>query len=223
MSMQAKTIIYYSANSEDPKFEAKICENILKQKGYIPIISVSQKPMDFGKNICVGEIGHSYLNEFRQILIGAKAAETPYIVFAESDFLYPESYFAFEPKGANLYRYNNVWIIFKDPKLYSYRRKDSSVGAQIGKKEYVIKLLEEFLDGAPEWFDGEITPRDKNGKVRKDVFKVPFEPFGSEIPCISFKTGQGMRRQTSVMRGRDNLQMNLPYWGRAGDLRKEYL
>ena len=220
--MYDKTIIYYTSNRENPKFEAKIRNNILKQKGNLPIINVSQKPINFGNNICVGDVGHSYLNEFRQILIGAKKAETEYLVFTESDFLYPQNYFSFEPKGANIYRYNNVWILFKNPRLYSYRRKNHSVGAQIGKRDYIIKLLEEHLEGAPEWFDGEIQPKDKNGVYKKDVFTVPFELFGSNIPCVSFKTGQGMRKFTNVLHGRSNLSMKLPYWGHAGNLRKEY-
>lgn len=224
--MQTKTIIYYTANTEDPKFEEKICKNILKQKCNLPIVSVSQKPMDFGENICVGDVGHSDLNAFRQLLIGARTAKTPYIVSAESDFLYPENYFAFEPKGANLYRYRNVWIVFKHPRFYSYRRKKYSEGAQIGKREYIIKLLEEFLDGAPEWLDGVNSPPryDKNGVVKDNLYQqTPFRYFGGEIPCISFKTGDGMRWQTNLLSGKENWQRNLPYWGEVGNLRKEYL
>ena len=218
-----KTIIYYTSNQEGSLFEEKIRENILKHKGNLPIISVSQKPMGFGKNICVGDVGHSYLNEFRQILIGAKTANTPYIVFAEADFLYPPDYFEFKPKGNNLYRYNNIWILFKNPRLYSYRRKNHSVGAQIGKRDYIIKLLEKHLEGTPEWFDGEYQAKDKNGAYKKDVFSVPFEFFGNNIPCISFKTGKGMRRFTNVLSGRENLSRKLPFWGDVGKLRKEYL
>ena len=61
-----KTIIYYTANREKESFENKVRENILKVKGDLPVISVSQKPIDFGKNICVGDIGQNYLNAFRQ-------------------------------------------------------------------------------------------------------------------------------------------------------------
>lgn len=220
MSKQAKTIIYYTANTEDPKFEAKIRANILKHKGNLPIISVSQKPLDFGKNICVGNVGHTYFNEYRQMLIGAKVAKTPYIIFAESDFLYPKDYFSFEPKGANLYRYNNVWIVYKDPRIYSYRRKNNSVGAQICKREYLINILEKNLKGKPKWSDKEVVLKDRRGF---DLFKVPFEFFGGDIACISFKTGQGMRRYTTNMHGKDNLKIRLPYWDHVGNLRKEYL
>jgi hypothetical protein len=44
------TILYYTSNREDESFEKKIQENILKQTD-LPIISVSQKPINFGKNI----------------------------------------------------------------------------------------------------------------------------------------------------------------------------
>lgn len=220
--MKTKTILYYTANTEDHKFEAKIRKNILKQKGDVPIISVSQKPMDFGKNICVGDVGHSYLNMYRQILIGAKAAKTPYIILAECDFLYPESYFSFEPNGADSYRYSNVWIVFKE-KLYSYRRKINSEGASIWKRRYIIKLLEEYLDGGPQWHDGRIQNKDKNGKPKKGTLSVPFELFDGDIACIGFKTGLGMGRQTNVLHGREYMSMKLPYWGHISTLRKEYL
>lgn len=225
MSLNQKTIIYYTSNREDPVFEAKIRTSILKQKGNLPIISVSQKPIDFGENICVGDVGHSSFNAFRQLLIGARVAKTPYIVLAEADFLYPEDYFSFEPKGANVYRYSNLWIVFKR-KFYSYRRKIYSDGAMIVKREYLIELLEEFLDGAPEWHDGESgsTRFHKNGALKYGPYdRIPFEYFGNEIPVINFKTGDGLRWKTDFLPGRENISSRLPYWGRISTIRKEYL
>jgi len=220
MSAYKITVIYYTSNKEDPGFEGRIQENLLKVRGGLPIISVSQKPIDLGKNICVGDVGHTYFNEYRQILIGAKAAKTLYVIFAESDFLYPQCYFSFEPKGANIYRYRNIWIVHKDPKIYAYRRKIHSIGAQICKREYLIKILEKNLEGKPEWSDKEVVIRDRKGF---DLFNVPFEFFGDDIACISFKTGDGMRRQTNIMPGRENIKLRLPYWGHVSNLRKEYL
>jgi hypothetical protein len=222
MSTPNTTIIYYTSNHEDPKFEAKIQANIIKQKGDLPIISVSQKPIDFGNNICVGDVGLSYLNEFRQILIAAKAAETPYLVIAESDFLYPECYFTFEPKGANVYRYNNVWIVFSK-KLFSYRRKIYSEGAQICQRSYLIDLLEQSLKGRPMWYNGATPVKPGEGNPRNNIFNIPFEFFGDSPPCISFKTGNGLRGQTNTMHGRVNIRMKLPYWGYISDIRKGYL
>ena len=66
------TILYYTTNMEDPAFEEKVRQNILIHCGYMPIVSVSHKPIDFGTNICVGDVGASGFNMFRQVQIGLK-------------------------------------------------------------------------------------------------------------------------------------------------------
>ena len=222
--MHNRTIIYYTSNREDPSFEEKIRANILKEKGDILVISVSQKPINFGTNICVGDVGHSYLNAWRQMLIGVKAATTPYVVLAEADFLYPKDYFSFEPGGADAYRYGNVWVVF----TYKYAwffRKAYSEGAQVCKREYVIKRLEEYLHGQPQWHDGPLEICDRSGRRKKTPFRMPtetFETFGS-VPCVSFKTGRGVRWMTDVMRGVGTHSRHLPYWGHVVDLIQTYV
>ena len=55
-----KTIIYYTSNREDERFESRVRANLLKVCGNLPIISVSQKPIyGFGFNIPVGDVGVS--------------------------------------------------------------------------------------------------------------------------------------------------------------------
>jgi hypothetical protein len=141
------TIIYYSGNRENQEFEQKIIDNLKEQAGDIPIISVSQKPMNLGKNICVGDVGFSYLNEWRQILIGAKEAKTPYIIFAESDFIYSKDYFRFIPNtDMDMYIYDNIWIVM-DKKFGDYFwNKKSSEGAQICKRKLLIEKYEKHLE-----------------------------------------------------------------------------
>ena len=107
------TIIYYSANTEDPIFEKKIMDNIKLQAGDLPIISVTRKPVDMGKNICIGEQPICYSNSFKQILIGLKLATTDFCIAAESDVLYPREYFTFIPPLKDKpYRYTNLWVHF---------------------------------------------------------------------------------------------------------------
>ena len=201
--MISKTILYYTSNRENPKFEQKIQDNILGKCENLPLISVSQKPIQFGHNICVGDIGHSYLNVFKQILIGAKAATTDYLVFCEADFLYPKEYFDFEPTGGELYRYNNVWLIFKN-KGHNFYKKNWSNGAQIANREWVIKTLEKYMVDEPKV--------DYNGAL--------FEYIHGEIPCISFKTGDGMRAGSGFEKERKKF---LPHWGSVEEIRKKYL
>src|SRR5574337_272588 len=90
------TIIYYTSNwldTHNPYFLANTKKQLLKAIGDLPLISVSQKPIALGKNICVGDIGRSHLNIYRQILIGAKAAKTKYVALAEDDILYSWEHF----------------------------------------------------------------------------------------------------------------------------------
>lgn len=93
--MTDSTIIYYSSGTESSSFEKKIQDTILENSGGLPIISVTQKPSDFGLNIDVGDVGASEMNMLRQILIGCYAATTKYVISAEADSLYGPDYFQF--------------------------------------------------------------------------------------------------------------------------------
>jgi len=102
-----KSILYYTDNRLREPFFSAVQARLLKAN--LPIISVSLKPMDFGRNIHYkGKRG--YLTMFKQILTGLKASKTDYIFFCEHDVLYHPSHFDFEPKKDNVYYYNNnVW------------------------------------------------------------------------------------------------------------------
>ncbi len=210
------TVLYYTSNYENPEFERKIIENLKEACGDLPIVSVSQKPLDLGKNICVGDVGLSYLNEWRQMYIGAKEVETPYIVFAESDHLYPKEYFKFVPPGPGLYHYDNVWTVFKDvTRAGSYRRKLFSDGAQIGDRDSLVERLERFLADKPQWGQGEFD---------EQALDAPFYYFSGTTPCIVFKTGEGVSNSANVINtpGENNKKNNLPYWGHVNTLRAKY-
>lgn len=223
-----KTIIYYTSNREKPEMEKKIIDDMLSKSGNIPIISVSQKPMNLGKNICVGEVGQSYINEWRQILIGAQAAKTEYLVMAESDFLYTPEYFNFKPSGEDLYRYDNVWIMWlndNDTEIrrhhyFNFKRKYYSEGAQVVKREYIINLLEKYLKIFPTWYSESYIISKSHHSL---YFNVPYTFFRGDIPCVSIKTSHGTSFSTGIMRGKQNISKNLPYWGNIRDLRNKYL
>lgn len=219
------TVLYYTSNHEKPEFEQRIIENLQEACGNLPIISVSQKPLSLGKNICVGPVGLSYLNEWRQILIGAREVRTPYIVFAESDHLYPKEYFSFVPPREGLYRYDNCWVVFKDiTRAGSYRRKAFSDGAQIWDTNSVIKIHERFLAGKPQWFDGPYNTINEKGEDDEQILNVPFDFFSGTIACVQFKTGDGVSNSANVLNkpGENNRKNNLPYWGHVNTLRAKY-
>ena len=76
--MKDLTVIYYTSNwldTHNPYFLENTKKQLLRAIGDLPLISVSQKPIVFGQNICVGETGRSHLNLYRQILEGVKPGE----------------------------------------------------------------------------------------------------------------------------------------------------
>lgn len=211
-----RTILYYSSSREDSDFEQRIINDLLEKAGDIPIISITQKPMELGQNICVGDVGASGYNMCRQILIGLYAAKTDLIIAAEADCVYPPDYFTFTPPRLDaMYRCNNLAILKYNQGFF---KKDSSTFASvIGRRHYIDLLEAHFASGTGRLWE----PLLKSWpKVWGRKFLESYEEFSTEYPCVSFKTGNGMRMQTHTEP--DELQA-LPYWGSAEDFRKKYL
>jgi len=193
-----KTIVYYTASKE--KCESKVVEQIMKVKGDIPVISVSQKPLDFGKNICVGEIEHCYESAFKQALMGCKEAKTDYVVMCESDCLYPPKYFDFKPTDLNtIYTYDNVWLMWNREQRTRYYKHGTTCGSIVlGTELYKVMLK----DGMPNFFDP----------------KLKWETFTGE-PLINIKTRNGVSFGTTIEKGVRPVK-SFPQWGTPEELRK---
>jgi len=197
------TVIYYTSNREDETFVSKIVKKLCENCGEIPIISVSQKPINLGRNICVGDIGVSDGNAFKQILIGCERATTPFVTFAEADTLYPPEYFQYQPKELKRYWFEDVYIWYPHSRELqdSFFLKGRSDCGHMAGRELVIKLLKEGKDRGMKY----------KGKYRPEKVQL-------ENPIINIKTGDGMRPKTQTAL---NPVSSLPYWGKARDLRKE--
>ena len=216
--MKDATILYYSSNKENSDFENKVIENIKKNCGDLPIISVTFKPMDFGKNICVGEHVPTGFNMFRQVLLGCKEVQTEFIISAESDCLYPPDYFTFRPERNDaVYRDANLYVM-GDHRNYYWAKPEGATHAQIVGRLYYIEMLEKLFKDAPEWSDTEKNfPKERWGK--EDIFDT-INYYKTENPVIQIKTHQGMRYYTHSDR---TPIYSLPYWGEGKILRKKYL
>ena len=188
------TIIYCTHNLEDPKFEQKIIDNINEVKGDIPVISVSQKILDFGKNICVEDVGISYLNMFRQILIGAEESTADFLWMCESDCLYPkEGYFDFVPEDINkIYSYNENWILWKKEGVNKFKKKFQTHGGMIYGRLWLIDFLNKCLKGLPKW------SRDRKQGIPFYDKNQEFIFFGKD-PIINIISGANGRKGTSLM------------------------
>lgn len=111
--MKTKGIVYYTNNLVDEKIflacqaQLKRCMEIWK----FPIISVSQKPIDFGQNF-VMNVESSLISMYKQILKGLEECKTDIVFFAEHDVLYHPSHFDFTPEREDHFYYNrNEWHV----------------------------------------------------------------------------------------------------------------
>lgn len=207
-------VIYYTSNREDPKFEKRIQQNILSVTD-LPIVSVSQKPIDFGKNICVGDVGASGFNCFRQIQIACQNTDADFVISAEADCLYPPEYFKFRPETTQCWRNSNLYVM-GDHRSYYWRKPEGATHAQIVGRKYYLDRLSELFDDAPEWSADEFNfPKERHGKA--DVFdKVAH--WECENPVVQIKTHRGMRYHTRSERVN---VYDIDYWGDGKKLRKQ--
>jgi hypothetical protein len=228
--MNDLTIIYYTANFISDYFFQNTKKQLLKAAGDLPIISVSHKPIDLGKNICLGDIGRSHLNIYRQILIGAKAAKTKYVAMAEDDILYSYEHFHTYVPTEDKFAYDmNKWQIFTwvAPPQYNFKNR-RVVNSLIAKRDMLVAAMEErfnkFKDMPEEqiplnhWGD----PGRYESKLGVTVRET--EEFSSLVPNIVFDHPEAFGFLKLGVRKRmdDTRATELPYWGKASDVIKLY-
>ena len=187
------TVIYYTNNLEKPEFEGRIQKTLKESTDSlgVPIISVSQKPIDFGKNICVGEVGASSQNAFRQLQIGAMEAKTRFVCPAEADFLHPREYFEFvPPSDRTAWVAIPVWVLYAQRgigKVY-YEKPRGSEAAMVINRDLLIRSIHSQLKDFGMWGDNH-----SNGKSFQYLFKITgHKYFFLDKPIVTFKTDRNM-------------------------------
>ena len=231
------TVVFYTANylqHENPQFWEATQKQLKDASRPLPIISVSHEPMDLGTNICVGDIGRSHLNIYRQMLIGCKAAKTKYVAMAEDDILYSYSHFhTMVPHRNNfLYDMNKLSLFtWTNPPQYSFRTNRRVINQLIAERTLLIEALEErfarievlMAQGIPE-----ATLLSKWGDIGRyeellgvTVRKV--QEFYGEEPSIVFTHpkafGYEMNHGKHKRLG-DIKMYDIPVWGKASDVLK---
>lgn len=214
------TIIYCSSNRENQDFERKIIYYLLKNCGDLPIISVTQKPIDLGKNICVGEVGVTGFNFFRQMQIACEEAKSDFVISAEADCLYPPDYFQFIPERKDVfYRNQNIYVMgYK--RNFCYVKPQGSTFAQIVGREHCLKILKGLFKDFPQWSTEIQDNNFPKGRHKQQDIPDRQEFYSSLNPCISFKTGNGMRYASSSVR---IPVYRLPYWGSTRRLKRKFI
>lgn len=200
------TVVYITTNTEEIKFENRVKKELVKNSGGLPIISVSQKPIKLGDNICVGNVPICQSSFIRMILRGLEAAKTKFVIIAKDDFAYPPEYFSFTPPTSDrVYRYENIWVLGD-----KFWQKGFTEWAQMCDRKYWIARIKEALAGRRGWNEIEVPP----------VFEPGIQgAWTSENPVINFRSTSGLRRFPSVRRNVRPTR-GLPFWGSAQEFKK---
>jgi hypothetical protein len=228
----ATEIIYYTDNSLSEPLASFCREKLIEAAEGKRIISVSQKPLDFGDNFCIGEIGRSHLSIFRQVLMGLEQVKTKYVALAEHDCLYVPEHFNFIPPSDTKFYYNiNCWFLRPKDGLYSYFRH-KVLSMMIANTELTLKACREKVDMLKE---GKIIRRGVAGACEfgvcenrvayvnyvaslkdfgKDVNLYRAAAFGTKLPCLDIRHGTNFTGNRKT----DNRTYELPYWGKWEDV-----
>ena len=231
------TLLYYSANTIQESAAQKVRDNLIKvTENKYPIISITQKPINFGKNICVGEIGKSKYNEYKQILIGAREAKTKYIACAEDDALYAPEHFEYRPP-ADVFAYeSNYWFaqIRKDFYWRAEKKKMTGMLGCIVEAKELIRVLGNRYELYPVYPTSPDTPYGlqwgEPGFVDKCFgIKSSHINFWSKNPSVIFvhESAMGYKQLLGFRRRYGNplekdIRYNLEGYGNIKDLWKEY-
>jgi glycosyltransferase involved in cell wall biosynthesis len=170
-----RTIIYYTDHHIDPDLMRACQKNLLAVTAHqIPIISVSQQPLNFGKNICVGEKPRSNRSIYEQILAGLEAAEPESIIYlCEHDVAYQPSHFAHVPAIKERIEYNqNRYYWAPGQSNYLMARGKWPLSQLVAYREYLMEQVKIALEKeAPssELYRGVRTHRFESERPNVDI------------------------------------------------------
>jgi len=214
--MPDTTILYYTANLIPEIFADNIRERL--RAFNLPVVSVSQEPLFFGENICVGKIGVSIYNVYRQLYIGAQAVKTKWIACCEDDCLYHASHINFAPPTDDSFYYNvNRWNLTNDG-IY-YWRKRINMGMCICSSSLLLETLKARLEKYPD----PSVPRTKYfsepGKYEQylGLDRPKCEFFNVDYACISCNHRPSLGGVRKIQ-PTDYITLDLPGWGPAEEL-----
>ena len=218
--MSNLTVLFYTCNQKPEPFATNVRNVLLEAIGELPLISISHQPLDFGRNICIGESRISAYTLYQQVLIGAEEAKTDYIACTEDDVLYAADEFTFRPPDKETFCYNkNRWWI-ESSGLFRWRNRTALSGC-VAPRQLMIDTLKRLFEKFP------VHPETREGLTgfaepgRYEVYlglpQVNLSFFRTKIPIVTFNTKPslgGLRKSDP----RDLYTETLPYWGTARKL-----
>jgi len=225
--MNDLTLLYYTSNTAWHTMTENVRKYLLSIKGDLPLISVSQKPLDFGKNICVGEIGKSYYNCYKQIFIGAQEVETKYVALCEDDTLYSTEHFSHRPSHKDIFAFNsNMWFT-EETGYWNKGDLGSGMCCCICSTDTLIRTLAPRFIKFP--YGDDLTIRQQihfQEPGRNDRYfgieNAKTEKFHTKIPILTFNFFAGLGGKKITKAHVPVVKQELEPWGNARKLKKGF-
>lgn len=219
------TCLFLTVNKVPIQWAEYQKEILLKAIGDTKVITISKTPLDWGQNLIQDE-KPSISNVYRQMLRGAKLADTKYIAIAEDDVLYHKDHFQYRPED-NCFGYNMTrWSLFTWDPVYNLQGRMGNFSL-IAPRQLMIDALEErftkYPDGTPEDFTGElgryklerklgVTPRNTHQFYTTIANVVFHHDYEMDELAITHRKRKGMIRA-----------LDIPHWGRSEELVKKFI
>lgn len=248
--MNDLTILYYTANRISRHFANEVrtrllwstrCGDYPLDRYYkFPFVVVSQGKDDtryqfynpflaLGETLIeVGDESPSIWRVYQNILIGAKAAATPYVACCEDDTLYVPGHFNYRPP-LDTFAYNHMrYVITRKADehgrrtAFFYFRERTQMAMCIAPRELLIETLEERFRKFPEPVPHEIAKKTgwgEPGRYEKNLGLTPrkLEYFRTAYPNVTFNHGDSLMGRRQV-KETDVIAQSIEPWGDANEL-----
>ena len=228
----SKALVYYTDNHAHDKILMPCQKQLLKcmEQWKHPVISVSQKPIDFGHNI-VMDLKRSVLSMYKQILRGLQEAETDIIFMIEHDLLYHPSHFDFTPERKDTYYYDrNLWALDEDTGKAVYYLRDVP-SMLCAYRDLLVEHYQRKVDYVSEHgFKGRFGFSPPKG-LPKELRQGRRESYMAEFPSIDIRHSRSLtakRMNKDQFRSKKSRREwkeaeEIPGWGRTKDRFTELL
>lgn len=221
--MKDLTLLYYSAHSLPPKMEQVIRDRLATETRDYPIVSVTQKPIELGTNICVGDIGKSHYNCYKQMYVGVQEVKTEFVAMCEDDTLYNQEHFSFRPPTNDFYYNTSMWFLehsHRRPGSYYWHKWQSGMFGCIVPTQLALRMLTERFEKYPEevhrWQRHYWMEPHKNERLGLPNYEAQY--FETDIPLITMNYYEGLDGKKRSESHQPIEAETIPYWGNANKL-----
>ena len=213
-----KGVVYYTDNILKEPF-AKMVRGLLKKSvDGIPIVWVSQKPIDEENNLVWENIGRSHKSMCIQILSGIQNLNVDVIYLAEHDVIYHPSHFGYIPKKSDVFYYNlNRWWLEAETGRTSFRHNVLGALSQlVAHKKLLESHYKERVTALESGLNVRLQHGTEPGKQKGNILtNYETETFCSEWPNIDIRHKRNFTYSDRFKKRKYILADGIPYWGKT--------